>query len=63
MNIKKRMSDLEGKVGTGHACVPHKELIQVLRGGEAPEERRAALMEKYGTFHGALIIRIKGRDA
>ena len=37
-------------------------LIQVLGSRESPEERRAALIEKYGTFHGALIIRIKGRD-
>ena len=63
MSIKKRMGDLERKVATGHAAIPDKELIQVLRAGESPEERRAALVERYGTSHGALIIRIKGRDA
>ena len=62
MSIKKRMGDLERKVATGPAAVPYKALIQVLGSREAPEERRAALMEKYGTFHGALIIRIKGRE-
>jgi len=36
--------------------------LRVLRAGESVEQRRAALMEKCGTFHGALIIRIKGRD-
>jgi len=30
---------------------------------ESVVERRAALMEKCGTFDGALIIRIKGRGA
>jgi len=63
MSIKKRMSDLERKVATGPASVPHKELIQVLGSRESVEERRAELVEKYGTFHGAVIIRIKGRDA
>ena len=62
MSIMKRMNDLEKVVGTGHAAIPDKERIQVLRAGESVEQRRAALMAKYGTFHGAVIIRIKGRD-
>ncbi len=63
MSIKKRMGDLERVVRTGPVTLPDSEKIQVLRAGESVAQRKALLIEKYGSGRGILFVRIKGRDA
>jgi len=51
------VKDLEVKAGVGrHRLVPKAERIQVLNRGESGEERRAALIEKYGTSRGVIFL-------
>jgi hypothetical protein len=60
MSIGKRMSDLEKAARVSRTKVPDREKIQVLRPGERVEERKAALIERYGSAKGVLFVRIKG---
>jgi hypothetical protein len=63
VNVRKRMGDLERKVATGHIAMPDAEKAQVLRPDESVEQRKAALIDKYGSAKGVLFVRIKGQDA
>ena len=60
MTIKKRVTDLEKAVRP--SPVPGNERVQVLKSGEAVEQRAEAVREKYGTTRGVVFARIKGRD-
>jgi hypothetical protein len=63
MTIKKRVSGLEKTVNLPiPSAPPIAERIQVLKSGETVEQRRAAVMEKYGTARGVIFAKIKGRD-
>lgn len=63
MNVRKRMNDLEKAARIDHGTVPDAERFQVLRPGESVEERKAELMEKFGTGKGVVFVRIKGKEA
>jgi hypothetical protein len=62
VSVKKRMSDLEKAALIDHGSVPDAERFQVLRPGESMEERKNALVEKYGSTKGIIFVRMKGRD-
>ena len=62
MTIKKRVSGLEKALDIGPSTLPREEKVQVLRPGETMEERRAAVIEKYGSARGVIFAKIKGRD-
>jgi hypothetical protein len=56
-NLKRELKDLQKEAGARrHLGVPKSESIQVLRKGESGEERRAALIEKYGTCKGVVFV-------
>lgn len=42
--------------------MPKAEKIQVLRKGESMEERKEAVIARYGSAGGVTFARIKGRD-
>ena len=63
MTIKKRVSGLEKAVNLpGPSALPITERIQVLKSGETVEQRKAAVIGKYGTARGVIFAKIKGRD-
>ena len=62
MTIEKRVSGLEKAVDLpGPSALPRTEKIQVLKSGETAEQRRAAVIGKYGTARGVIFAKIKGR--
>jgi hypothetical protein len=62
MSIKKRVEDLEKALDIHPSTIPKAEKIQVLRRGESMEERREAVIARYGSARGVTFARIKGRD-
>jgi hypothetical protein len=63
MTIRKRVSGLEKAVDLpGPSALPRTEKIQVLKPGETVEQRKAAVIGKYGSARGIIFARIKGRD-